>query len=116
MQIDLNDTVRNDHVIEIERLNRTMKDRIQFVYTDLIQVYNRILEFLVCDLVYAVTFWVNSFPAEYGVSATLNSQAIITGQSVEFSKHWLLDFGEYIHTHKDGDNYMESRTLKALAL
>ena len=86
------------------------------MYTELIQVYSRIPGVIVSKLVYAVTFWLNSFPAKDGISDTLMPRAMITGQSVEFTKHRLLDFGEYIHTHEDEDNSMQSRTLEALAL
>ena len=116
MHIELNISIRNEHITKIERLNRTMKERIRLVYTELIRVYVRVPGFLVHDIVYPIMLWLNSFPADYGVLATLNLQAIITGQSVEFSKHCLLKFVEYVHTHEDGKNSMESWTLKVLAL
>ena len=43
-------------------------------------------------------------------------RAIITGQSVEFTKHYLLKFGEYVYTHEGRDNSMEFRLLKALGI
>ena len=93
-----------------------MKERIWSVYTESIRVYGRFPGVLVRELVYSVTLWINSLPAEDGVSSTLIPQAIITGQSVKFTNHFLLNFVEYVHTHEDGDNSMESWTLKALAL
>ena len=93
-----------------------MKERIWSVYTELIQLYGRVPGVLVLKLVYAATFWINILPTKYGISTTLSPRAMITGQSVKFTNHCLLDFGEYIHTHKDGDNSMESRMIKALAL
>ena len=71
MQIDMNASVRNDHVPEIDRLNRAMNEHIRLVYTELIQVYGRVLGVLVRKIVYAVTFWPNIFPSEDGVSDTL---------------------------------------------
>ena len=67
-------------------------------------------------LIYAMTFWLNRFPAKDGVSTTLTPRAMITGQFIEFSKHCLLTFGEYIQTHEDGDNYTDSWTFKARVL
>ena len=46
-----------------------------------------------CKLIYAMTLWLNSFPDKDGISATLSLLAMITGQSVEFTKHCLLEFG-----------------------
>ena len=106
MDIELNESVRSENVPDIERLNKTTKKRIRSVYTELIQVYGRVPGALVHNLVHAMTFWINSFPAKYGISATLTLQAMITGQSGEFTKNRLLNFGEYVHTHEDGDNSM----------
>ena len=91
-----------------------MKERIWLVYTEIIQGYDRIPGFLICNLIYALTFYINSFPVKDGVLATLSPQAIITGMSIEFSKHCLLDFGEYVHSHEDREKPVEYRTLKAL--
>ena len=116
MQIDLNVSVRNKHFPEIEFINRTIKERIRSVYTELIRVYGRIPGVFLLKLVYAVMLWLNSFPAENGVSITPSPHAMITGQSIEFTKHCLLEFGEYIRTHEDGENSMENWTLEALEL
>ena len=64
MEIKLNASVRNEHAPEINRINRTMKEHIQSVYTEIIQVYSRVPVFLVCKLIFAVTFWINIFPAD----------------------------------------------------
>ena len=116
IEIELNASVRNEHVSEIEVLNRTTKDHIWSVYTELIQVYGRVSGVLVCKIIYAVKFWPNRFPAEDGISAMISSRAMIIGQSTKFTKHCLLDFREYVHTHEDRYNSMESRTIEALAL
>ena len=93
-----------------------MKERIRSVYTELIRVYGRVSGVLVNDIAYAVTFWRNSFPAKDGISATLSLQAMITGQLVDFTTHFLLELGEYAHTHEDGEKSTEYRNLKALVL
>ena len=116
MQIELKASIQNEHVTQIERFNRTMKDWICSVYTELIRVYCRVQGVLVRDLVYAATFWLNSFPAKDGVSAMLVLQAMINGQLFKFTKRCLLQFGDYVHTHEGRDNSMEFRTLEALAL
>ena len=115
MEIDLNMSVRNNHVPEIERLNKTMKERIRSVYTEFIRVYGHVSNVLVRKLVYALKLWINSFHAKDGISATLIPRDMITGQFVDFTKHCLLEFGEYVHTYEYGDNSMESQILEALA-
>ena len=91
-----------------------MKERIWSVYTEIIQVYSHIPGVLVQKLVYDLMFWLNSLPAEDGVSDILSPHAMITGQSIKFTKHFLLNFGEYVHTHEDKDNSLDSLTLEAL--
>ena len=56
MEIQLNASVQNEHVPDIERLNSTMKERVWSVYMELIRIYDRIPGVLVRDLLYAVTF------------------------------------------------------------
>ena len=36
--------------------------------------------------------------------------------NLHLSFHFLPDFGKYVHTREDGDNYMEARTLGDLSL
>ena len=85
------------------------------MYTELIQVYVRVPGVLVWELVYDVSLWLNSLPSEDSVSVTLIPQSMITGQSVELTKHLLLELREYVHTHEDVYNSMESQTLETLA-
>ena len=63
MEIELNTSIQNEHVPEIERLNRTMKEHIWSVYTELIQAYGSVPGELLRELIYAVTLWLNSFLA-----------------------------------------------------
>jgi hypothetical protein len=67
-------------------------------------------------MVYSSNFWLNSFPPESGISATLSPRAIITGASIDFNRHCQLEFGAYVQTHEDHDNTMATRTIGALAL
>ena len=90
MEIEMNASVQNEHIRDIEHLNRTMKERIWLVYTELIKLYGRIPGFLVRKLVYTMKFCLNRFPAKYGISATFSPRAIITGQSVKLTKHFLI--------------------------
>ena len=93
-----------------------MKEHIRLVYMELFLVYSRIPVVRVRDIAYAVTFWLKSFPTKDSVSSTLIPLSIITGQSFGFRKHFLLDFGKYVHTHEDRDKSMESQTIEELAL
>ena len=116
MKIMLNTTSEAEHVGAIERLNRTMKERIRGVYNELMRVFGKIPGVMVRELVYTIAFWLNSLPPADGVSDAISPRTLLTGLTLDFTKHCMLEYGEYVHTHEDGDNSMASRTLEALAL
>jgi hypothetical protein len=61
-------------------------------------------------------FWLNSFPANYGISDTLIPCAIIVGSRVDYAKHCQLEFGSYVQTHEVYDNSMVTHTMGSIAL
>ena len=63
-----------------------------------------------------VTFYVNAFVWQEGVSPTLPPVTIVEGLVVDYNKHFHVIFGEYMHTYKGTDNTMKNRTVGALAL
>ena len=71
---------------------------------------------LVKDLVHFMVFCLNNLPVADGVLSTLIPKEILTGLTIDFTKHCLLEFGELVHTHEDGDSSMALRTVEALAL
>jgi hypothetical protein len=71
---------------------------------------------MIIELIYACTFWLNSFPAKGGVSKTLSPRSIVTGQSIDYRKHCQLEYGDYVQTHEIHNNSLTSRTTGAIAL
>ena len=61
-------------------------------------------------------FWLNMFPPHDGVSDTLSPCALMMGFDLDYSKHYCLQFGSYMQTHKELDNLMQSQTTCAIAL
>jgi hypothetical protein len=66
MRINLNTTSNNEHVPEIERHIRTLKERARCVYNTL--PFKKLPERLVIELIHYSTFWLNSFPPTDGIS------------------------------------------------
>jgi len=112
--IGLNETARDEHVPQIERYIRTIKERVRATYNTL--PFKQMPPFLVIEMVKAAAYWLNSFPYDKGVSKDLSPRTIITGQSVDFVKHCKYQFGEYVHAHEESNNGMGPRTVGALAL
>lgn len=114
MQITLNTVARGEHVPEIERQIRTIKERARCVFNTL--PFKKVPGRMVAELIYFCIFWLNSFPANDGISDTLSPRAIVTGSQIDFGKHCKLEFGAYVQAHEEHDNSMLARTTGAIAL
>jgi hypothetical protein len=112
--ITLNTTANDEHVGDIERYIRTVKERVRCIYNVL--PFTLIPHRLIVEMVYFSIFWLNSFSPSDGISTTLNPRALVTGQQLDFNKHCKLEFGAYVQTHEQHDNSMDSRTIGAIAL
>jgi len=112
--IKLNICAANEHVPEIERYIRTVKERVRSIATVL--PFERYPPRLIVEMVYNCIFWLNSFPHKNGVHATMSPRAIMTGKRITYDKHCKLEFGTYVQTHKKHNNSMDPRTPGAIAL
>jgi hypothetical protein len=110
----LNTASRAEHVPEIERFIRTLKERTRCIYNTL--PYETMPPRLLTEMIYASNFWLNAFPHPNGISNTMSPRAIITGQCIDYNRHCQLEFGTYVQTHEEHDNSMAARTCGALAL
>jgi hypothetical protein len=114
LQITLNTVANDEHVPEIERRIRTVKERTRCIYNTL--PFNQMPPRIVIEMVYSSNFWLNSFPPEDGVSVELSPRAIIAGLEINYEKHCQIEFGSYVQTHEEHNNSMASRTTGAIAL
>jgi hypothetical protein len=112
--VELNTSSNDEHVPEIERHNRTLKERMRCVYNML--PFQRMPMRIVIEMAYFATFWLNSFPPSDGISDTMSPRAIIVGNHIDYNKHCKLEFGAYVQTHEEHDNSMAARTTGAIAL
>ena len=102
------------HVGEIERHNRTVKERVRGIFNTL--PFKKMPRRMVAEMVYAAVFWLNAFYPNKNALSNLSPRAIVTGLSINFLKHCKHEFGTYVQTHKDTDNSMRARTVGAIAL
>jgi hypothetical protein len=115
MQIKLNTVSNDEHVPEVERYIRTIKVRARCAYNKL--PFRRIPARMIIQMVYSSrVFWLNSFPAEDGISPKLSPQAIVIGNLIDYNKHCKLEFGTYVQVHEEHDNSMATRTTGAIGL
>ena len=110
----LNKTSRDEHVGDIERYIRTIKERMRVIYNTL--PFQKIPARLVIEMAKTAVFWLNAFPVAGGVSQDLSPRTILTGQQVDYKRHCWFQFGECTQTHEEHNNSMNPRTVGALAL
>ena len=112
--LELNVVANDEHVPEVERYVRTIKERTRSVYNVL--PYKRMPARMLVEMVKASVFWLNTFPSSDGVSDTMSPRLLIVGFNVDYAKHCKLEFGTYAQVHEDHDNSMATRTTGAIAL
>jgi hypothetical protein len=111
--IELNIAPEGEHVPQLDRYIRTIKERCRCNVASVPWAYWPRL--LVVLLVGAATFWINVFPPGDALSRHISPRTMLTGLSLDARKHCRVPFGSYVHTHEEGDNTMAARTLPAIA-
>ena len=73
LHIGLNTFYKGKHIPDIERLNRTIKERIRATYKNINRHLTKILGMLIREMVYAEFFSINSFPDSDGISDNISN-------------------------------------------
>ena len=104
----------DEHVPEVERSIRTMKETMRATAHGL--PYRRFPKIMIVELVAMATRCLNGFPKEDGVSEHMSPHSIVTGRSrVDYNKI-PLEFGSYVQLLDRSVNTIRSRTIGAIAL
>ena len=111
-----NFTAANEHVPEIERRIRMIKERVRAVRSSL--PFKRIPRRLAINMVLYVVKQLTFFPTKGGVSETLSPRMIMTGETLDYKRHLCLQFGEYCQVHEEDTprNSMNPRTQGAICM
>ena len=107
---------KNQHVPEIERAIRTMKERIRALWNAM--VHRRIPKVMIISLVYRQVKWLNSFPPKGGTSACYSPRTIMGATPIDYETHCKFSFGAYVQAESipSPTNTMEERTKDAVHL
>lgn len=100
----LNTTARDEHVGNVERFIRTLKEQMRAIYSTL--PFTRAPDRLTIDMAKYCIYWLNAFPHPYGVSDTLSPRSIVTGQGINFNRHCRFELGQYVQTQERHNNFM----------
>ena len=106
----------NQHVPEIERRIRVVKERCRAVRHSL--PFQQIPKLLTVHIVLNVVKLLNFFPTKEGVSETLSPKTIMSGETLDFKKHLSLQIGQYCQVHEEDNprNSQIARTKGAISL
>jgi hypothetical protein len=114
--VHLNTTAASEHVPDIERHIRLIKERARALRSAL--PFRLILGRMIIEMMAHTVLWLNAFPPASGVSTTHIPRTIMTGTALDFEKQCQISFGAYAEVHEDRDktNTMDERTQAAICL
>mmetsp|Transcript_57655 Transcript_57655/g.172014 ORF Transcript_57655/g.172014 Transcript_57655/m.172014 type:complete len:380 (-) Transcript_57655:644-1783(-) len=97
--INVNTTATSEHVPEIERMIRVIKEHAGSIRSKL--PYKRLPNQVIIEILKFVLLWLNALPPKKGVSSTYIPRTIMTGLLLDWQKHSKEEFGEYCEVHED---------------
>jgi hypothetical protein len=114
--VEINTTAAREHIGEIERFIRTIKERSRALMSDL--PYTPLPCQVAIHLVYFAVLWLNSLLAAAGVSDKYSPWEIVLGRKINFKKHCKATFSSYAKAHNDPTitNTMRPRTFPRIFL
>jgi hypothetical protein len=106
----------NEHVPEIERRIRVVKERCRSCRHDL--PFNRVPKLLTIHIVMNSVRMLNFFPTRGGISDNLSPKTIMSGEVLDYKKHLCLQIGQYCQVHEEEAprNSQIARTKGAISL
>jgi hypothetical protein len=112
----VNTSAAREHVAEIERSVRTIKERCRCVINVL--PFKFLHKLIVTNVGYFAVLWLNAFPVKSGVSTEHSPRAIVVRTNLNYKKHCRIIFGSYVEAHDEPDatNTMIPRTHECIAL
>ena len=115
MGISVNFATRNEHVPEIERQHRVIKERARACCHMLpFEVLPRVL---LVEMVNNCALWLNVFPAKGGFT-NVSQRNLMNGFKLDYNRHCCLTSGSYVQVHDKPSptNSPTARTIRAIPL
>jgi hypothetical protein len=111
---ELNVTSNDEHIGDIKRYIRTIKERARASFH--LMLFQKMPPLLIQDLIGGCVFWLNVFPSELGILDTMSPRTILSGKTIDYKRHCRIMFGAYTQVHEEHDNSLQTRTTGAIAL
>ena len=97
--ITVNQTPKNEHVPEVERAARTLKERVHAAWNTLPY---KLPETMVVQLTYYACMMLNMFLKSNSV-AGVTPRELFTGVRIDYKRDCKLGFGEYVQVYAEND-------------
>lgn len=113
--ISINPTSKDEHVPEIERAIRQVKERVRSFWSTLPYTLTSVM--VVYLVQYSVTT-INMFPKGGAENPNVSPREMFLGRKIDVNIECRLQFGVYVQVHEDDviTNTMKARTVGAIAL
>ena len=114
IQISIKVLSNDEHVEDIERLNRTVKERVRKVYNTI--PFKKIPNIMIIELVDKVIFCINDLPHSPSVRGDLRPRQIVTSLTFNYNKHCHLQLRKYAQVHEYHGNTMQECSKGSIVL
>jgi hypothetical protein len=105
----VNLAIANEHVPDIERRIRVVKERCRATRHSL--PFEQIPKIMTVHIVLNVVKLLNFFSTKGGVSETMSPKTIMSGETLDYKKHVSLQIGQYCQVHEE-DNPRNSQLAR----
>jgi hypothetical protein len=112
----LNTMAAREHVGEIERKIRVIKERARGTFNTL--PYKKLPKMMVVESLHFCVMWMNSFPVKSGISKKWSPPKLVSRHKLAAKLHCRSPFGSYCEVHVDPDitNTLDPRTKWAICM
>ena len=115
--LPINTCAANEHVPEIERAIRLVKERARGVFNTL-PFTKGIPRLMMIELIYFSVMWINAFPVRSGISSKYSPRELVTRHRLDAKTHCKTPFGTYCEVHDEPkpSNSMVGRTHETICM
>jgi Reverse transcriptase (RNA-dependent DNA polymerase) len=114
MGVNLNVAAPGEHVPEVERYIRTIKEQARAVINTL--PFKHITMLMLIRLVSYCVLWLNLVHPDMVTLCGMSPRTFVTGLALDYKHHCQLEFGAYAQVSCETDNTMQTRSVGAICL
>ena len=97
--IEVNTTASREHVPEIERQIRLIKERVRFTTSEF--PFDPIPRLVIIHVVYTCVMWINYIPRKVGAVQGISPRDLVTERTVNYKRESLACIGGYVEASMD---------------